>query len=112
MKKYSIFVLVFVLTAAMLVGCGCTNRDMGQTSVPTVLPTNEEVHPTTRETTHATTAPTTNATSLPTDATETIDRGNGPLDNTTTGTTGATENGNARSITGGNGSAGRSMSRG
>ena len=111
MKKYSLFILAFVLTASLLVGCGCTNQDMGETMAPTVLPTNEEVMPTTRETTAPTTAPTTESTSLPTETNETIDRGNGALDSTTENTD-ATENGNARMIPGGNGSAGRAVSRG
>lgn len=110
MKKYGILTLTLVLTGMLLVGCGCTNRDMGVTSVPTVLPTNEEVVPTTRETTR----PTTEATTMPatdsTAASETIDRGNGPLDNTTAGTD-STEGGASRMIPNGNGSAGRSLSR-
>lgn len=109
MKRYSILILVLVLTASTLVGCGCTNGDKNTMPAPTVLPTNEEVQPTTRETTRPTTEATTEPASLPTDTTETIDRGNGGLDSTmeSTGETGA-----ARSIPGGNGSAGRSMSRG
>jgi len=107
MKKYGIFALVFVLTGALLVGCGCTNQDMTNT-VPTVLPTNEEVMPTTRATTEATTQPST-ASTVPTETNETIDRGNGALEDTATETTGETT-GNARSIPGGNGSAGMGTS--
>lgn len=98
MKKYSIFVLALVLTAALLVGCGCTNQNMGNTSEPTVLPTNEEVW-TTDGTTEMTTIPTTTET-MPKDTTEaTIDHGNGPLDNTTatTATTEATAENRSRS---------------
>ena len=122
MKKYCLFVLAFVLTAAMLVGCGCTNQDMGTDNAPTVLPTNEEVMPTTRATTAPTTRPTTEATTeASTEPSATIDRGNGPLEETGTDTTGET-GGNARGILGGgsgsgagigsSGSVGGSMSRG
>lgn len=86
MKKYSIFILVLVLTAALFTGCGCTNRNMNTT--PTVLPTNEENWTnaaTTAPTTQATTAPTTQ----PTEPSQTIDRGNGPLEDPTV----TTENG-------------------
>ena len=103
MKKYGIFALAFVLTGALLVGCGCTNQDMTDTT-PTVLPTNEEVMPTTRETTQPTTE-STEASSVPTETGETIDRGNGALEDTATESTGEAS-GNARGITGGNGSAG------
>jgi len=96
MKKYALFVLAFVLTAALLVGCGCTNQDAGNSSVPTVLPTNEEVLPTTRETTQPTTAPTTQATTAPSESGETMDRGNGPLEDPTA-TTEGTMDGRSRS---------------
>ena len=109
MKKYGMFALIFVLTAAMLVGCGCTNRDA---TVPTVLPTNEEVLPTTRPTTQPTTQATTEPTSLPTETNETIDRGNGALEDTATETTGEPGS-NARGIIGGgNGSAGKGTAGG
>ena len=87
MKKYAILALCLVLTAAMMVGCGCTNRKLDETSAPTVLPTNEEVWDTTAPTTRATTEPSTAATTE--DATlpsETADRGNGPLEDTTSAT--------------------------
>lgn len=98
MKKYSIFVLALVLTVALLVGCGCTNQNMDNTSEPTVLPTNEEVW-TTDGTTEMTTIPTTTET-MPKDTTEaTIDHGNGPLDDTaaTTATTEAAAENRSRS---------------
>lgn len=84
MKKICILTLSAILSAALLAGCGCTKQDMGATSAPTVLPTNEEIW----ETTHATapsTTPTTSATTAnTTEATrETIDHGNGPLEDTT-----------------------------
>ena len=85
MKSFLIFALTLVLTAALLVGCGCTNRNMDNTSAPTVLPTNEELWNTTEPTTRATTEHTT----VPT--TETVTRS---TDNTTdsTGTPATTEN--------------------
>lgn len=86
MKKYSILVLVLVLTAALLTGCGCTNRDMA--TVPTTLPTTAA----TTAPTHATTEATTEYTTVPTTETrETIDNGNGPLEDNTTGATNATD---------------------
>lgn len=97
MKRYGIFALVLVLTSALLLGCGCTGRDMESTSQPSILPTNEEVRPTTE----ATTQPTTEMTTIPTtDATEpsqTIDHGNGPLE-TSGETTGGDQNNQARQM--------------
>ena len=110
MKKYTILTLTLVLTAVLLMGCGCTNQDMGTNSVPTVLPTNEEVQPTTRETSRPTTEATTMPSTAATAPSETIDRGNGPIDSTTG--TDTTENGANRMLPNGNGSAGRSLSRG
>lgn len=55
MKKIGFLALTAVLTAAMLVGCGCTNQRMDNTSAPTVLPTNEE-NWVTQSTTQQTTA--------------------------------------------------------
>ena len=105
MKRFSILILVFVLTAALMTGCGCTGPSTEESKAPTVLPTNEEVPPTTRETTSPTTEATTQPSSAATEPSETIDRGNGPLEDVlpdTTETTGAN----------GNGSTGRSMTRG
>jgi len=93
MKRYSMFVLIFVLTAALMTGCGCTGPTVDETKAPTVLPTNEEVAPTTRETTRETTQSTTETTMetatnpsmeslMPS---ETIDNGNGLLEDQTTG---------------------------
>lgn len=74
MKKYSILILVLVLTAVLLIGCGCRNNKPMNT-VPTTVPTTE----TTRPTTEATTEMTTEAT-IGTEQTDaTIDNGNGPL---------------------------------
>lgn len=89
MKTYASLVLILVLTASVLVGCGCTNKNKGGMPEPTVLPTNEELWESTAPTTRATTAPTTPR--------ETYDRGNGPLEDMipgstdVTGTTGSTE---------------------
>lgn len=94
MKHYSMFFLILVLTAALMTGCGCTGPSMDDTKAPTVLPTNEEVKPTTRETAAPTTQPTTQATTAPTTQSEmpseTADNGNGLLDDQMTGTTGDT----------------------
>ena len=93
MKKFAYLTLTLVLTAALLVGCGCTRRRVENTTAPTVLPTNEEVWDATGATTHATTEATAPATAdiLPGDTNETINHGNGPLEDTTTAT-GTTEN--------------------
>lgn len=80
MKKYALLALALVLTASLLAGCGCTNQNMGNTSAPTVLPTNDEVWNTTQSTT-ATTLPTMTQSTEQTHAT--IDRGNGPLEDPT-----------------------------
>ena len=42
MKTFLTLALTLVLTASLFVGCGCTNRNIDNTSAPTVLPTNEE----------------------------------------------------------------------
>lgn len=79
MKQYLILALTLVLTAALLTGCGCTSQDAKYTTAPTTMPT------------VMTTAPTTEATRATTEATTpTADRGNGPLDESTTDTTGST----------------------
>lgn len=95
MKKYSILVLTLVLTAALLVGCGCTNRNVGNSSTPTVLPTNGETLPSSRPTTGMTSEATSEATGTPTSGASTpsetnnnstnatVDRGNGPLEDDT-----------------------------
>ena len=66
MKTLASLFASFVLTAAMLTGCGCTNRNTGMTTPTTMLPTTE-----------MTTVPTTMPTTQPE---TTIDNGNGPLD--------------------------------
>lgn len=103
MKKYSIFVLVIVLTAALFTGCGCTNRNMDNTSAPTTLPTTEMTLPTTEATTMPAAEPSTGMTSAPTEndaagsTNETVDNGNGPLEDTDT--TEGTAEGRARQTT-------------
>ena len=65
MKTLLAIVMTVVLTAALLTGCGCTNRNMETTPEPTVLPTNEEIWNTTEATrtpTYSTTEPTVNTT--------------------------------------------------
>ena len=61
MKTFVSLALTLVLTASLLVGCGCTNQNMDSPSAPTVLPTNEEIwnstETTTAGTTHSTTVP-------------------------------------------------------
>ena len=89
MKRYVYLTLALVLTASMLVGCGCTNKKSSNTSAPTVLPTNEEVWNTTESTARATTASTIPS-STATEPHSTTDRGNGPLEDTAIGTTGST----------------------
>ena len=75
MKTFLSLALTLVLTATCLVGCGCTNQNMDNTSAPTVLPTNEEIwdntESTTRHTTEATTMTETTGTTSTTDTTET-----------------------------------------
>lgn len=75
MKTFAALALTLVLTAATLVGCGCTNQNMDSTSAPTVLPTNEEIwnstEATTRHTTETTVSTETTDTTTMTDTTET-----------------------------------------
>jgi len=80
MKRYNMLIMLFVLTAALLTGCGCTGPTMDQTEAPTVLPTNEEVRPTTRPPTQPSTEPSTQATTEPAATTAPFDNGNGPMD--------------------------------
>lgn len=72
MKRYSMLICVFVLTAVLMTGCGCTGPAMDKTDAPTVLPTNEEVVPTTSETTMPTTEATTETTLVPVAPSESI----------------------------------------
>lgn len=110
MKKYACLALALVLTAAFLVGCGCTNQKMDETAAPTVLPTNEEKWSSTEPSTRPTTAPTTDSTTQSTEPSQTIDRGNGPLEDDTTGSTGVGQEGRSRSGMTGKGGMGSSGS--
>lgn len=83
MKQYAYLTFAIVLTAVLLVGCGCTNQNMTDKTEPTVLPTNEERWESTEATTRATTEATTPS--------ETHDRGNGPLEDGLTDPTGGTD---------------------
>jgi len=97
MKRSFMLMMVFVLTAALMTGCGCTGPTMDQTEAPTILPTNEEVRPTTKPATQPTTEATTQATTEPSAATEPFDNGNGPIDPTNgTDTTDSTVTGRSR----------------
>ena len=78
MKTLMAIVLTVVLTASLLTGCGCTNRNMDNKTEPTVLPTNEEIW----NTTTATTIPSTAATE------PTLNTTHETLDNTTVSTDG------------------------
>ena len=99
MKTLATIALTLVLTASLLVGCGCTNRNNNDTA-PTVLPTNEELwestEATTRATTESTTAPmTTESTMGATGGMDTTTETGGIMDGGimegTTGTTDGTE---------------------
>ena len=82
MKTLVTLAVTLVLTASLLMGCGCTNRNNDNTSAPTVLPTNEELWDSTEATTRATTMPTTTDSS--TDAAGGMNgSGNGGMDNST-----------------------------
>ena len=79
MKTLLTIAMALVLTAALLTGCGCTNRNMETTPEPTVLPTNEEIWNSTETTAH----PTTRATEPTMNTThETRDNTTGSTDNT------------------------------
>ena len=78
MKSILSLALTLVLTAATLVGCGCTNQNMDNTSAPTVLPTNEEIWNSTEGTTRTTTEATTGMeTTNGTNGTEATDESRG-----------------------------------
>ena len=93
MKKVGIFMMVLVLTLAVMTGCGCRNSKPANTSEPTTLPT-----VTTEPATEMTTIPTT----MPTESTDaTIQDGNGPLPADSTTATDETDMNNSRSRSGG-----------
>ena len=93
MKSFASLFMSFVLTAAMLTGCGCTNRNAGMTTPTTMLPTTEM----TTAPTQASTAP-----SATSETDETINHGNGPLVEESTGasesTTESTAQGRSRNM--------------
>ena len=93
MKTLASLFMSFVLTAAMLTGCGCTNRNAGMTTPTTMLPTTEM----TTAPTQASTAP-----SATSETDETINHGNGPLVEESTGasesTTESTAQGRSRNM--------------
>lgn len=85
MKKIGILLLTLVLTAAMFTACGCTRTRQDKATTPTGM---TETMPTILPT-EATTVPITQPT-LPT-AVETTPTGNGVMEDTTIGTTDATD---------------------
>ena len=80
MKPLASLFMSFVLTTAMLTGCGCTNRNAGMTTPSTVLPTTEMTTVPTTAPTQASSAPTTTR-----ETDETVNHGNGPLTEESTG---------------------------
>lgn len=80
MKSFASMFMSFVLTAAMLTGCGCTNRNAGGNTTPTIMPTPEMTTAPTSAPTNAATEPTTTQ-----ETDETINHGNGPLVDESTG---------------------------
>ena len=83
MKTLASLFASFVLTAAMLTGCGCTNRNAGMTTPTTMLPTTEMTTvPTTVPTQPSTEPSGTNGTN---GTDETVNHGNGPLVEESTG---------------------------
>ena len=82
MKTLLALALTVVLTASLLTGCGCTNKNIDKTPEPTVLPTNEEIWNTTETTVNPTVSTATDPTRNTTDETA----------NTIPGTTDETDN--------------------
>ena len=92
MKTLASLFASFVLTAAMLTGCGCTNRNTGMTTPTTMLPTTEMTTVPTTMPTQASTEPSgTNGTD------ESINHGNGPLVEESTGSSESTAESTAQS---------------
>ena len=92
MKTLASLFASFVLTAAMLTGCGCTNRNTGMTTPTTMLPTTEMTTVPPTMPTQASTEPSgTNGTD------ETINHGNGPLVEESTGASESTAESTAQS---------------
>ena len=81
MKSLHIPVLILVLTAALLTGCGC--RNYKPATGPTTMPTTATTLPTTAATTVPTTAatiPTMDGAATDPATSGTIQDGNGPMD--------------------------------
>lgn len=97
MKTLASMFMSFVLTTAMLTGCGCTNRNAGVTTPSTMVPTTEMTTVPTTAPTQASTAP-----SATSETDETINHGNGPLVEESTGasesTTESTAQGRSRNM--------------
>ena len=97
MKTLASLFMSFVLTTAMLTGCGCTNRNAGVTTPTTMVPTTEMTTAPTSAPTHAATEP-----SMTNETDETINHGNGPLVDESTGgsesTTEPTAQGRSRNM--------------
>lgn len=107
MKKICILALSLVLTAALFVGCGCTNTEMDDASTPTGMTETMPIATTTPPTTMPTTAPT-QPSSQP-------DSGNGALEDNPTVTpdsTGASGETAAREETGNGGGTVEGRARG
>lgn len=97
MKSFASLVMSFVLTAGMMTGCGCTNRNVDTSTPTTMVPTTAATTTPSTASTEMTTAPTNGATQ---NTDETINHGNGPLveggTETTQNTTETTVPGRAR----------------
>lgn len=92
MKALASLLTSLVLTAAMLTGCGCTNRNMDNTPPTSLLPSSEATTAPSTAATETTTMPTMESTQ--TSSEPTINHGNGPLVDESTSpseSTGATE---------------------
>ena len=93
MKSIASLFTSLVLTAAILTGCGCTNRNGAVTTPATMLPTTEETTVAATRPTEMTTLPT-----EPAETDETVNHGNGPLVEETTEAAGETTRPSGRSM--------------
>ena len=96
MKKLFLIVLSLVLTAAMFTGCGCTNRNKPDMTMPTVMPTTAP----TAATTAPTAAPTTEMTVPTSEASTPTGIGTGPMEDMPTGSTESTAETRSRMMPG------------
>ncbi len=101
MKTFLTLALALVLTAGLLIGCGCTNTGKDETTTPTGMTTAPTTMPTAAPTTMPTTQPATE---------EPSSTGNGMLEDETTGASGGSTEatGNASRSGGMGGSVGNS----